>query len=191
MNIKSIEKLTDCKHLNLYSMTYKDRHGAVRTWVFASRSQPPKVVRKEAPGPDAVVIVPLHEPGGRLVIIREFRVVLGGWQYGFPAGLVDPGESIEHAAGRELKEETGLDLVRIRKAGPPVFSSSGMTDESVSLVYADCSGTPSKDWNEASEDIDVLLLTPEEAADLLKEEGNNMDVKTWILLSVFAEHGTL
>ena len=43
-----------------------------------------------------------------MVIIREYRVPLDGYEYGFPAGLVDNGESLEQAARRELMEETGL-----------------------------------------------------------------------------------
>ena len=38
---------------------------------------------------------------------------VGDYVYNFPAGLIDEGETPEVAAKRELKEETGLDLIVI------------------------------------------------------------------------------
>ena len=38
-------------------------------------------------------------------------------------GHIDPGETPEEAARRELKEETGLDLVEIRHVMPPAYSA--------------------------------------------------------------------
>ncbi|MEA5419435.1 NUDIX hydrolase [Spirulina sp. CCNP1310] len=50
-------------------------------------------------------------PDGRIVLVR--RRDTGTW--GLPGGLIDWGETISECAGRELKEETGLDLVAIQR----------------------------------------------------------------------------
>jgi 8-oxo-dGTP diphosphatase len=50
-------------------------------------------------------------PNGHLVLIR--RRDSGLWS--LPGGMVDWGEDIPTAVCRELKEETGLDLIRIRR----------------------------------------------------------------------------
>jgi len=191
MDIMQLKKETDFRHLNLFSVKYSDRIGKEKSWVFASRSDEPVIEREGELYPDAVVVVPFHTGKNRLVIIKEFRVPLGEYQYGFPAGLVDKDETIEQASARELKEETGLDLVKVLKHSPPVYSSSGMTDESVSMVYAQCTGEPSLKWNEDSEDIQVILLSPAEASELIKTPDVKFDVKSWILLSIFADHGTI
>lgn len=187
MKIKDIKKITDHRYVNLFSVRYRDQASQEKNWVYASRSPVPGDQNE----PDAVVVVPFHTGENKLVIIREFRVVLGGYQYGFPAGLVDPGESVEAAGKRELFEETGLHLTRTLACSPAVYSSSGLTDESVSLLYAECEGLPSTDHTEASEDIEVLMLSREGAGDLLAEPGVKFDVKTWIVLNTFAVHGMI
>ncbi len=55
-------------------------------------------------------IIPIL-PDGRIVLIQ--RTDSGKW--GLPGGLVDWGEDIPTAAKRELKEETGLELLTIRR----------------------------------------------------------------------------
>ena len=57
-----------------------------------------------------VTIIPIL-PDGTLVLIR--RRDTGQW--GLPGGLIDWGEDIPNTARRELTEETGLTLRRIRR----------------------------------------------------------------------------
>jgi ADP-ribose pyrophosphatase len=186
LKIQNVEKITNCRHLNLYEISYINQDGIEKLWQIASRADKPKCVTGRFDIPDAVVIVPFHNEKDKLVIIKEFRVPLGGYQYGFPAGLVDEGETIQQTCIRELKEETGLNLTRIKKISPPVYSSSGMTDESVSMVYVECDGTQG---NEASEDITTIFVSPQEASELCKDSKIKLDVKTWLVLFSFAESG--
>ena len=189
MKIQNVEKITNCRHLNLYKISYINQNGIEKLWHIASRSDKPKCLTGKFDMPDAVVIVPFHNENDKLVIIKEFRVPLGGYQYGFPAGLVDDGETIQQTCIRELKEETGLNVTRIKKISPPVYSSSGMTDESVSMVYVECDGTPSNKGNEDSEDISTIFISPPEASELCKDSKIKLDVKTWLVLFSFAETG--
>ena len=98
-------------------------------------------------------------------------------------------ESVVEAGKRELLEETGLEAVEIIRQGPPVYSSSGMTDESVSLLYVVCSGVPSTQLNQGSEDIEIKLVSQQEAIALLARGKIKFDVKTWIVLDRFAATG--
>jgi ADP-ribose pyrophosphatase len=191
MTIKIIkaDKLTEYDHLNLFSISYLDRDQNNRSWYVASRHQAPKCITRQFQIPDGVIIVPYHVGMQKLVVIKEFRVVLGDYKYGFPAGLVDKGETIEEASKRELKEETGLTLTRFLKIGPPVFSSTGMTDESVAMVYVECTGDFSSKGNSSSEDIQTLFVSKTEASELCQNTDLKFDVKTWLVLTSFAQTG--
>ena len=189
MKLIQTQKITQQRHLNLFRSDYRDQRGANRSWIFASRQAAARNQTNDWDRPDAVVIVPWHIEREQLVVIREYRVVLGGYQIGFPAGLMDAGETLCETARRELFEETGLTMKRVLRHSPPVYSSSGMTDEAVALVYVECDGSPSDRANESSEDIQVVFLDAQAAARLINDPVQKMDVKTWMALAEFARHG--
>jgi ADP-ribose pyrophosphatase len=191
MKIQSIRKITHGPHLNLFEISYQDADDQKRSWRVASRHDEPKCATGRFDEPDAVVIVPYHVDKHKLVIIKEFRIPLGHYQYGFPAGLLDLGETIEQATVRELYEETGLAVTRIIRISPPIYSSSGLTDESISIVYVKCQGEPSRQANTSSEEIHTLLVSPNEAAQLCGQTDLMFDVKTWLVLSEYAKSGNI
>ena len=191
MQIKKSHKLTRQKWLNLFDIEYTDKNGRKKSWQLASRHNEPKCKTGDFSIPDAVVIAPFHTDQKKIVITREYRIPLKDCEYGFPAGLVDKGESIEAATRRELKEETGLDLTRIIKTSPPVYSSAGMTDESVAMVTVECTGRPSVEATTDTEEIEVILVSQSEAAALIENPELKFDAKAWLVLSRFAETGEL
>ncbi len=58
-----------------------------------------------------IIIHPAQEPASVVLIQRRHPPL--GWA--LPGGFVDYGESLEQAARREAKEETGLDLAELRQ----------------------------------------------------------------------------
>lgn len=64
----------------------------------------------------AVVIIPLISKD-KVVIIRQFRVVIGKYIYELPAGSIDKGEKPAVCAKRELIEETGYKSSAVKKIG--------------------------------------------------------------------------
>ncbi len=189
MEIKKSHKLTRQKWLNLFDIEYNDKKGRAKSWQLASRQSEPKCMTADFSMPDAVVIVPFHTEQKKIVITREYRIPLGDYEYGFPAGLVDEGESIEAAARRELKEETGLDLTHFVKISQPLYSSAGMTDESVAMVYVECAGRLSVEQNTDSEEIEVMLVSQQQTQELVQNPRLKFDAKAWLVLSNFAANG--
>lgn len=193
VKIKKIKTLADTKYLKLYDAEYTNKNGDTRNWSIASRKDLEELEDKffnEAEDKiDAVIIVPTHIEENKLVIIKQFRVPINDYVYELPAGLIDKGESFEHTVARELKEETGLDLIEIdyEKTKAKVYVSTGMTDESVALVYCTCSGKISKEYLEADEDIEVMLLSKEEARELIKSN-KPIDIKALLSIQNFIEN---
>jgi ADP-ribose pyrophosphatase len=190
MKITSLEKLTNERWLNLFAAAW-EHDGHRGRWVFASRREKPH----SGPHNDAVLMVPiLRNPGEppRLVLIREFRVPVGDYVIGLPAGLVEPGESVEETIRREMREETGLEVTAIKRVTQPLYSSSGMTDEAAAIAFLDVRGHDgSKPSPETSEEIEVLLLDHAEVCRLCDDTSLRVDVKAWMALSLYRQLGKL
>ncbi len=173
--IGRIEKKTDNAHLNFYQLEAQHRDGRISPYYMASRAKDiahlKSVTGKNAP--DGVILYGVYGPEkDKLVLIRQYRFPLGGYVYEFPAGLIEDGEDMLSAGIREMYEETGLSF-QPRESGSysrPFFTTVGMTDESCSMVFGYCSGTPTNTHQEASEEIQVVLADRSECRRILKEE---------------------
>ena len=133
--------------INKYHLHYTLPDGRPYTYEGVSRKGPERyeaaleaLGSTGAPDPDAVCIVPLL-PDGSVLLEREFRYPLNSWCVSLPAGLIDAGESLEETVARELSEETGYRLrddiaPAVRPLPQPGFSSTGLTEENVQVVFA-------------------------------------------------------
>ena len=175
-DIKEIIMQTHNKFLNMFEFRGLNKVGHPFRYFVASRAEKEadlKAVSGEN-HPDGVIMYALYgEKKDRVVLIRQFRIPLGGYLYEFPAGLVEKGEDFHEAAVREMHEETGLVLTPV-KAGhmyeAPRFTTAGLTDESCCMVYGYASGEPSRKYLEEGEEIQIVLADRDEVRRILKEE---------------------
>lgn len=84
------------------------------------------------PGGAAVVAL---DSSGRVCLLRQFRPAGGGWVWELPAGRLEPGETPESTARRELAEEAGRDALRWDSLGN-ILPSPGVLAETIHLYLA-------------------------------------------------------
>lgn len=174
--IHDIEKLTDSKFVNLYHINATSVHNTPVSYFVASRAksiEQMKIKTRENT-PEGVIIYSLYgEKRDKIVLVRQYRYTIGDYIYEFPAGLVEPDEEFHEGAVREMHEETGLKFTPLKVDSAfekPYFTTIGMTDESCATVYGYAEGEISKDAQEDSEEIEVVLADREEVKRILKEE---------------------
>ena len=192
--ITKVNPLVETKFMGLYDIEYKNKQNQNRNWTVASRKNKEQLeksyLQNQEDKIDAVVIAALHKEENKLVVIKQFRVPINNYIYELPAGLVDNQEDIKTTVARELKEETGLELIDINNVNSinKVYLSPGMTDESVAFIYCTCKGQISKEYLEADEDIEAILVSQEEAKELLKGD-TKIDIKFYLMLQMFINLG--
>ena len=128
--------------------------------------------------PGAVMVIPLLKDASgnvRIVLERQFRYPVGRVMIEFPAGKLDPNESVQDCARRELHEETGYTANQWAHAGVmhPVISYS---TEFIDIWFARdlCLGPRKLDQGEF---LDVFTATPHEFIQWCRE-GQVTDAKT-------------
>ena len=79
-----------------------------------------------AQGPGAVLVVAMPDPG-HVLLVREYAAGVERYELGPVKGAIDPGETPEAAANRELMEEAGFGARDIRVLRTLALSPSYMT----------------------------------------------------------------
>ena len=170
MKFKSIEKIHSGKFITRYDIHYETESGKAITYEMISRNPDLKDLESlHHHGVNAVVMIVHDESGEKLLLCKEFRMAVGEQVVNFPAGLIDKGETIEEAAARELREETGLDLLRIKEIWKESYSAIGFANELNVVVVGTANGTIQPSDSER-EEIDAAWYSKDEVADLLKKE---------------------
>ncbi len=169
MQFKNLKKVHEGKYIARYDVTYETIDGREKIYEMISRDKNIESFEQfQTSNVDAVVLIMHDESGEKVLLNREYRMAVGDFVYNFPAGLIEPGESQEDGAKRELWEETGLDLVRIDDWIYESYSAVGFSNEKNVCAVGVAAGNfaPSTD---TVEEIEAGWYTKEEVRELLKK----------------------
>ena len=124
----------------------------------------------------AVVVIAQPAPD-EIVLVRQYRHPLGAMTWEVCAGGIDPGETPEAAAIRELREETGFRARAMRRLWS-AYSAPGFCSELLHFYHTDTYdiGEPEPD---AEEEIEIATF-PLDRVRAMIERDELRDAKTQI-----------
>jgi ADP-ribose pyrophosphatase len=131
--------------------------------------------------PAVAYILPLLDDG-RVVLIRQYRPIVGAEIWELPAGTIEAGELPEACAHRELVEEAGYAAGRLEPLGE-ALADPGLTDERIFLFLA-------RDLRAMARDLDddehiTVAPVPLAEAYRMADAGEILDAGTLIALLRF------
>lgn len=134
--------------------------------------------------PGASAVVPFVDdpaaPDPRILLLRQFRhAAEDSFIWEIPAGRLDPGETPEACAARELTEETGMRAARIERL-TTFYTTPGFTDERIHL-FAAAGLEEGEHRREADEFMEVHTLRWSKVLEMM-ESGEICDGKTLLAL---------
>eukprot|EP01025_Chloroclados_australasicus_P066570 TRINITY_DN918_c0_g1_i7.p1 TRINITY_DN918_c0_g1~~TRINITY_DN918_c0_g1_i7.p1 ORF type:complete len:259 (-),score=24.38 TRINITY_DN918_c0_g1_i7:224-1000(-) len=126
---------------------------------------------------DAVAMFTVMKKAGeepKVMLVKQFRPPAGKYTIEMPAGLVDPGESVQEAGLRELKEETGYSGKVIQEGPCVCYQSPGLTNESIKVLFVmvDLDAPENQNVQQDQEDaevVEVLFVPIDGILDSLKQ----------------------
>ena len=186
MRYDGIKKIHDGRFISRYDVTYTTEDNKTKVYEMISRNKNITSIKElQNEAPDGVVIVATNIAGDKLLLNKEYRMAVGDYVYNFPAGLLDEGETAQAAAARELKEETGLELVSIEDTLYDSYSAIGFSNETNQVVIGKADGTFAKSTS-TMEEISAAWYTKEEVNRLLRN--NRFAARTQAFCYMWAKY---
>lgn len=138
--------------------------------------------------PGAVAVLALID--GKAILVKQYRPALGAWTLEIPAGTLEPGESPEEAAIREMVEETGYKPTSLTPL-IEFYPTPGVSNEYIRVYLAkglEHVGVSDRDLEE--EDMEVLKIPVREVLKMI-ETGEVKDGKTIIAFLTALSRGLI
>ena len=166
MELLRLEKVKDGKYIKNYELTYLNKAGREKTYEIVSRKELKDVsdLGKKTSGVSIVATM-----NDRLLLLREFRMGINKKIYNLCAGMLEENESMEECIARELYEETGLKVLRIKHILKPSYSAVGISDIKTQIAFVEATGELS-DHTSENELIEASFYSADEIKTLLETE---------------------
>lgn len=173
--LKTIKEIA-LGHIKKYSLIFEEANGDSIHYDLVTRN----IIKNKSDLGKKVnaVSVIVYDTFGRYVLLKEFRYALNDYVVDFPAGIIEPDETIMDAAKRELFEETGLtakNVVRVIDGG---YSSAGMTDECVAIciLQVDDVTKATNKHVDGNEVIEFMFLNMNEMSELICQKKDEVKI---------------
>jgi len=173
MKFVGLEKVKDGKYLKNYELTYINKFGREKKYEIVSRKEL-KEVSDLGKQPSGVSIIATID--NKLLLLHEFRMGVNKKIYNLCAGMIEKEETIEECIARELFEETGLKLKKIKHILPPSYAAVAITDTTTYIAFVEAEDDTTdhsaffEDHSSENEDIEAGLYTKDEVRKLLETE---------------------
>lgn len=166
MKLLGFRKVRDGKYLKNYELTYLNKKGNEKVYEIVSRHEieDEKSLGKTVSG---VSIVAYCED--KLLLLREFRMGVNRYIYNLCAGMIEEGESLEECIERELYEETGLQVKRIKQILKPSYAAVAFSDVKTQIAFVEVEGG-FEDHSSENEMIEARFYNKEEVRELLETQ---------------------
>ena len=142
------------------------------------------VVQELVLHPGAAVVLPRMD-ADRVLLVRQYRHAAGAFLWEAPAGRLEPGESPEETARRELLEETGLQAARWRRLGG-FFPAPGITSEFMHVFVAEGLAPGAGAEPDEDEEIETGVFPLAEVRRRVRD-GEIRDGKTIVALALLGD----
>ncbi len=163
------------RFMSAVEIHYRDAKGVIRTWEAVERVNI-----------GGIVVMVAVTPANTVLLEKQFRPPLGRDVLELPAGLVDPGESMEAAARRELIEETGWSAKKLSFLAEGPMSTGASTEilRTYLCTGLEHVGKSGGDDNEIIEVIEVPLPDVSEYLVTIQQQGVLVDLKVYGLVEL-------
>lgn len=183
MLLKGIVKKVEGKFTALYDLIYENKLGSEKVYEMISYDKnltmESNIYERSA---NSVVLMVFNRDKTKILLNKEFRLAVNHIVYNTPAGLIDKGEDYIEAAKRELKEETGLDIIEIIKVLPPCFSAVGLSNDKNICIFCIADGNINSEKSGEDEEIEPIWVDKKEALSILEDSSGFIAARTQMLL---------
>jgi len=170
MEILKKQKIFKGKLLSIYRRLVKQDDGSI--W------------ERETASYDGSAAAIVAIDGDQVVLIKQFRPSVEETLLEIPAGKIDPGETPEQAAKRELEEETGLIPLNLKKL-VEFYPTPGFVDEKIHIFYAD-NFKKGKVHLDKGEVLDIVRISTFEVGEYI-QSNKIKDAKTLVGLLLWKD----
>lgn len=167
MKLKHLNRIDGGKYLHRYELVYENRLGNEKKYEIVSRREirSPEELGSVSSGISMIVTM-----NHKMLLLKEFRMAINRPIYNLCAGMINPGETIEECAARELYEETGLEICQIKTILPASYSAVGISDIMTNIVYVEAKGCITTEHISENEEIRAAFYSVDEIEKMLQTE---------------------